>query len=321
MNKEACPSCADHSGKGRGKGKCGRCLKSGCFWVNDDKSCFDVCPANADCASTPPPEKGAKLTCGTSEYTAAQIAAFDPAATDFPNEYIVTTRNQGDNAALLEELAPWTPTQTYTIFPGFAGTMNITQLAGLLADARVDSVECDKLITTDGDTTDGDITAEDHLPFRSLLRFGSEADKMCFDFKIEDKNEMMCRKAGRGKGKPKNRRGCETCLRQKLFVAPGTKPAEKFCKWFPDTGSCSPEGEQGEEYQAICDCKNKKREWPELVGRSAEDAKEAIERVCPKTHEVITILEGSFTTKDSREDRVWIWHYENQTVYQAPKIG
>ena len=65
-----------------------------------------------------------------------------------PNRYIVIAVNEGNKTALLEALAPgWTPTDIFSVIPGFHGTMNKAQLANLLADARVESVECDAITT------------------------------------------------------------------------------------------------------------------------------------------------------------------------------
>ena len=87
----------------------------------------------------------ATLTCEGSEYTAAE------AARDLPNQYIVMLTNHSNTTAVLASLSPWTPTHIYEYtFPGFAGTMNQTQLVELLADARVRSIECDGEVSIAG---------------------------------------------------------------------------------------------------------------------------------------------------------------------------
>ena len=63
-----------------------------------------------------------------------------------PNRYIVIAVNEGNKTALL---TLWTPTGIFSVIPGFHGTMNKAQLVSwfLLADARVESVECDAITT------------------------------------------------------------------------------------------------------------------------------------------------------------------------------
>ncbi|KAJ9543573.1 hypothetical protein OSB04_023280 [Centaurea solstitialis] len=49
-----------------------------------------------------------------------------------------------------------------------------------------------------------------------------------------------------------------------------------------------------------------KDSWPELVGRTGEDAAEIIERENPLVNAIV-LLDPSATTRDFRCDRVWVW--------------
>jgi len=103
----------------------------------------------------------ATLTCDGEVYTADQLTDFDPAAMDVPNQYIVITNSTTDNTAVLASLSPWTPTTIYeSSFPGFAGTMNVTQLEMLLEDERVTSMECDTAVMISSETSGATLTCD-----------------------------------------------------------------------------------------------------------------------------------------------------------------
>ena len=76
--------------------------------------------------------------------------------------------DEGNKTALLESLAPdWTPTDTYTVIPGFAGVMNKTLLASVLEDARVEIVECNSVTSIDSSAdqpADSGVVAGGGLP-------------------------------------------------------------------------------------------------------------------------------------------------------------
>ncbi|KAI3991871.1 hypothetical protein MKX01_012816 [Papaver californicum] len=54
-----------------------------------------------------------------------------------------------------------------------------------------------------------------------------------------------------------------------------------------------------------------KTEWPELVGKPGDIAKEIIEKENPCLREVLIIL----------EDRVRVWVDESNVVTQVPRVG
>lgn len=86
------------------------------------------------------------------------------ASAALPNEYIFLAVDEGNKTALLESLAPdWTPTDTYTVIPGFAGVMNKTLLASVLEDPRVEIVECNSVTSIDNSAGRG-VVAGGGLP-------------------------------------------------------------------------------------------------------------------------------------------------------------
>lgn len=86
------------------------------------------------------------------------------ASAALPNEYIFLAVDEGNKTALLESLAPdWTPTDTYTVIPGFEGVMNKTLLASVLEDPRVEIVECNSVTSIDNSAGRG-VVAGGGLP-------------------------------------------------------------------------------------------------------------------------------------------------------------
>lgn len=63
-----------------------------------------------------------------------------------------------------------------------------------------------------------------------------------------------------------------------------------------------------------------KREWPDLVGTDATEAKESLEKGTGLT--VLLVKAGSMVTMDFRTNRIRIW-YDPTTnkVIKAPKVG
>jgi len=65
-----------------------------------------------------------------------------------------------------------------------------------------------------------------------------------------------------------------------------------------------------------------KREWPELVGKDGEEAKQTILSENPSVTQVYIIPEGSMVTMDYREDRVWVFvDTTTNKVVSKPQIG
>uniref|UniRef100_A0A8I6WLJ4 Chymotrypsin inhibitor-2 n=1 Tax=Hordeum vulgare subsp. vulgare TaxID=112509 RepID=A0A8I6WLJ4_HORVV len=64
-------------------------------------------------------------------------------------------------------------------------------------------------------------------------------------------------------------------------------------------------------------CDGPKTEWPELVGRTIEEAREKIKADRPDlTVKVVPV--GDAVTLDFNEKRVWLWV---DTVAEVPRIG
>ncbi|XP_077862462.1 uncharacterized protein LOC144344258 [Saccoglossus kowalevskii] len=61
------------------------------------------------------------------------------------------------------------------------------------------------------------------------------------------------------------------------------------------------------------------KQWPELVGKTVEEATVKIKEDCPDV-QVQVIPHDSMVTMDFREDRVRIF-VENQKVQRPPRIG
>jgi len=60
----------------------------------------------------------------------------------------------------------------------------------------------------------------------------------------------------------------------------------------------------------------KKSKWPELVGKTGEEAKAVILEEQPNLN-VIVLHKNSPTTRDLRRDRVWIFVHDDGTVADA----
>lgn len=60
--------------------------------------------------------------------------------------------------------------------------------------------------------------------------------------------------------------------------------------------------------------------WPELIGKTAEEAKAAINAEAPGLH-VEILEEGSFVTFDYKTDRVRIFVNQEGKISLAPSIG
>ncbi len=62
-------------------------------------------------------------------------------------------------------------------------------------------------------------------------------------------------------------------------------------------------------------------EWPHLVGKSVEEAKQAIQDDRPDS-KVVVVREGNMVTMDHRTDRVRIYVDKNMgKVVKVPKVG
>ncbi|KAI3991870.1 hypothetical protein MKX01_012815 [Papaver californicum] len=64
-----------------------------------------------------------------------------------------------------------------------------------------------------------------------------------------------------------------------------------------------------------------KTEWPELVGKLGDFAKETIEKENPSLRQVVIVLEGSITDMAIILDRVRVWVDECNVVTRVPKVG
>ncbi|MCL7026211.1 hypothetical protein MKW94_028610 [Papaver nudicaule] len=64
-----------------------------------------------------------------------------------------------------------------------------------------------------------------------------------------------------------------------------------------------------------------KTQWPELVGKLGDTAKETIEKENPGLRQVVIVLDGSATDKAYFEDRVRVWVNESNVVIRVPKVG
>ena len=62
-----------------------------------------------------------------------------------------------------------------------------------------------------------------------------------------------------------------------------------------------------------------KREWPEVVGMTGEEAREII--LAAGIKDVFILPEGSIVTMDYSEDRVRIYVNANGIVVETPRIG
>ena len=63
-----------------------------------------------------------------------------------------------------------------------------------------------------------------------------------------------------------------------------------------------------------------KTEWPELEGKTAEEAKAALQQEAPGFH-IQVIGPDMFATADYRCDRIRVWLNKQQRVSQPPRVG
>ena len=63
------------------------------------------------------------------------------------------------------------------------------------------------------------------------------------------------------------------------------------------------------------------KEWPELVGKTGEEAKEVIAASAPEVKDIIIVPQDSMVTGDFRTDRVWIFVDGAGIVVKTPRIG
>lgn len=185
---------------------------------------------------------------------------------------------------------------------------------------------------------------------RKLLRFEDEASRMCYDFKLEDKNMDLCQKAAG--------EGCKRCVTTQLFTPPGMVYIEPpTCKWFPETDTCYPFGgglmgigtDKCEEPPIVIDdpivivdpkpedpiVKPKPEDpidiykpmpsadmtWPKLVGESFEEAKDFLSGTYGPTLEIEKITTGMMFTEDYVLTRVRLHVDRKDIVVEIPKIG
>ncbi|KAI3962557.1 hypothetical protein MKW92_042652 [Papaver armeniacum] len=71
---------------------------------------------------------------------------------------------------------------------------------------------------------------------------------------------------------------------------------------------------------ATCD-DQVKTEWPELVGKPGDIAKDIIEKENPCLRQVLIILEGTPTDFAFFPDRVRVWVDESNVVTRVPIVG
>ncbi|KAI3845695.1 hypothetical protein MKX03_006675 [Papaver bracteatum] len=70
-----------------------------------------------------------------------------------------------------------------------------------------------------------------------------------------------------------------------------------------------------------CDDHEVKTEWPELVRKLGDTAKETIEKENPGLREVVIVLEGSAIDEAYFTDRVRVWVDGTNVVIRVPKVG
>jgi len=63
-----------------------------------------------------------------------------------------------------------------------------------------------------------------------------------------------------------------------------------------------------------------KVEWPELVGKTADEAKQVLEREATGRR-VAVLSHGMCITADYRTDRIQVWLNADGTVARPPRIG
>jgi len=63
-----------------------------------------------------------------------------------------------------------------------------------------------------------------------------------------------------------------------------------------------------------------KTEWPELVGKTADEAKQVLEREAPGRR-IVVLRPGMCITADYRTDRIKVWLDADGMVARPPRIG
>lgn len=160
---------------------------------------------------------------------------------------------------------------------------------------------------------------------RALLRFEDEASSMCYDFKLEDKNLDLCKKAGTG--------GCGKCVKTQLYTREDMMYIwPPTCKWFPDTQTCFPfdSGLMGEgtdeceidvvigPYERIPPAGTT---WPMLQGQPYRDAADYLSGTYGPKMEIERVPEKSPITDDYVLTRVRLFVTSDDIVASVPTIG
>jgi len=152
---------------------------------------------------------------------------------------------------------------------------------------------------------------------RSLLRFESEADMMCFNYDIDDQNDDLCQNASTG--------GCETCVTTNLIIPPGVfyiRPPT--CMYFPTGKRCA--SKAGMAGDGVITCSPDSvvpGPWDTLLGRTVDDAKRFFEENYGTDLKIEVVVEGSFVTEDYVITRVRLW-VDKETeniVVEIPRVG
>jgi len=164
---------------------------------------------------------------------------------------------------------------------------------------------------------------------RSLLKFDGKASKMCYDFKLDQKNEELCNAAGEG--------GCDECVGTELYTAPGTiYLSPPTCKYFPKGNYCAPKDCDGTGCaQDTCDGVDPifnpspvlpppDTVWPELKGEKSKFGEEYLNKKYGKgTLQIQVVREGDPISMDYRTNRVRLFvdNLEDKIIVRVPRIG
>src|SRR5688500_3646849 len=139
-------------------------------------STFVMAGVLAACAETPTTSSSAVPS---SELAPQDAPAFSAgvAAEHIPGRFIVTLRAGADARGVAREHGV-APDFVYgTVLNGFAGSISDAARAGLLRDARVDRIEQDGVVTTQGTQTGAtwglDRTDQRYLPLNSTYNYGN----------------------------------------------------------------------------------------------------------------------------------------------------
>jgi len=159
---------------------------------------------------------------------------------------------------------------------------------------------------------------------RKLLQFEDEASQMCYNFKLENKNNDLCVKAGSG--------GCRKCVQTQIF----TSPSEYYivpptCQWFPETETCFPFG-NGMMGRGTDKCEDDRvgiyepmpgpnMSWPKLVGEPYEFAEDYFSGTYGPELEIERIPEGMFVIENYVVTRVRLYVDGTDIVVQVPRVG